>query len=320
MYGEAETSSAAGPSVQPKRDTPCRYFYRSGSCKRGDKCQFSHDQRRQPGEPSAIARHPPASIRAARLSAQAPEFAPSSASRPRLSARAEVFEPSTIINDDGWEDIEPPPPSQPVVASHETEARPLTATVTDTTENLEPCGICMEVPTVFAQLSNCDHSFCAPCLREWRRQRQQDKSKHCPTCRTPSDFTFVTPQHFSGSARALAVKRFRDRAASAPCKNFTKSLALSNKRKKPFCPFGDDCLYQHNVNGQPHKFDTGRYRINRYRKGTRRLTRPGDTPAVRSEATISAEFFARIRDMDERVRIFVSSRGTRIAHTGHTVL
>lgn len=162
----------------------------------------------------------------------------------------------------------------------------------------------MEVPTVYAQQPSCDHSFCPPCLDKWRRQRGLAKTKNCPICRAPSKHTFVTPQPFTSGARLLALQRFRERAAATPCQNLAKSLGRSNKHTKPFCVFGDDCLYQHEINGKPYKFGFGRYMINRNKKGTRRLVRP----VSRSERSIGAEFFERIQDMDERVRMFLSTR------------
>lgn len=170
----------------------------------------------------------------------------------------------------------------------------------------------MELPTVYAQLPNCDHHFCPPCLNRWRRQHGQAKAKNCPTCRTASRFTFVTPEPFTGAARVLALQRFKERAAKTPCKNFEKS-----KGKKPFCAFGDECMYLHEVDGKEFKFGSGRVRVNRSVKGRKRVMRTG-TGRGRS---IGAEFFERINDMDERVRMFLSARVLSMGpSTGVTVL
>lgn len=317
MQAEAGPSRSSGPASKAQQDTPCRYFYRSGRCKRGDKCLFSH-QRQRKGEPSDSA--PSSSLKQSRttpLSAQAPDFTPRSAPQSQLSAGAEPFEPSSqgSGDEDAWQDVDPAPAS-PI----KPRAGPMKGVPASVSENTEPCGICMEIPEVYAHHPNCDHSFCPSCLREWRRQHAQAKNKNCPTCRTSSKFTFVTPQPFTSGARILALQRFKERAATTPCKIFTKSLALSNKRTKPFCVFGDDCLYQHHINGQPYKFGVGRYRIAHYRKGTKRLVRP----SARTERTIGAEFFDRIRDMDERVRMFLATRvlvNARVAQsTGETHL
>lgn len=307
MHQGAETGSVAGPSTSRKNDTPCRYFYRSGECKRGDKCQFSHQHKHQPGEPGTIPRSAITKETNTRLSAQANEFTPGSSTPSKLSALARTFEPIASTDDDDWEDVDlwrstnvnvpiQLPPTAPIDLGMRVG------------ENTEPCGICMEIPEVYAQHPNCDHLFCPPCLLQWRKQRGQDNSKKCPTCRSSSKYTFVTPQPFIGSARVLAHKRFRERAASTPCKAFTKSLNLSNKRKKPFCPFGDDCLYQHHIDGKPHKFEVGRYRIHTGRKGTRRLMRPAPSTNVRPASTIQADFFERITVLDESIRNLIASR------------
>ncbi|CDR99369.1 related to makorin ring zinc finger protein [Sporisorium scitamineum] len=301
MQAEASSSSLSAPSTRTKQDTPCRYYYRSGKCKRGDKCMFSHEVTRHQAQPA-----PEASTSAPRLSAQAAEFTPGPASRSSLSASAQAFQPTTQAdsNDDkdAWQDVTPE--TQPASSTQQAPAV-MKGVPASVSENTQPCYICMEVPTVYAQHPNCDHLFCPPCLQQWRRQHDQAKNKNCPTCRTPSEYTFVTPEPFTGGARSLALERFRERAAQTPCKYFTKSLALSNKRiTKAFCIFGDDCLYQHHIDGQPHKFGVGRYTIQRGKKGTRRIV----GLRGQEERVISREFFARIQDMDERVRMFLSTR------------
>ncbi len=304
----------AGPSSTPscfnpvKEATPCRYFYRSGTCKRGNKCKFSHEQQRQAGQPSALPRSESTPSSTTSLSAQAPEFAPASEANYPLSVQAEPFEPHTHTlaaeDDEAWQDevLQPQPPA----------TRKLTTIVKGDLENVEACGICMDVPEVYAQHPNCDHLFCPPCLRQWRRQRNQANDKSCPTCRTPSHYTFVTPQAFTSSSHALAVQRFRQRASSTPCKSFTKSLGRSNKcRTKPFCWFGDDCLYQHNINGQRHEFGVGRYMINRNKKGTRRLVRPNDEARSAREETTEEpweeDFLNHIEAMRARMSMLLSS-------------
>lgn len=301
MQAEAGPSGTSGSSSKVKQDTPCRYYFRSGRCKRGGRCLFSHNQQRRSDQPGSVTSSSAEPLTTARLSAQANDFTPNSASQGRLSAAAKAFRPRPQVNDDEavWEDVEPTPrPSNKILTT------PMKGVPASVSENTEPCSICMEVPEVYAHHPNCNHSFCPPCLREWRRQHDQARNKNCPTCRTQSKFTFVASQPFTSGAHTLALQRFKERAAATPCKNFQKSLALSNKRTKPFCMFGDDCLYQHHINGQPYKFGVRRYRIARHRKGTKRLVRP----LGRTERTIDAEFFDRIRDMDERVRMFLATR------------
>ncbi|SPO24911.1 related to makorin ring zinc finger protein [Ustilago trichophora] len=319
MQADAASSNAPGLSDRGKKDTPCRYYYRSGSCKRGGKCLFSHIETRNPGRSSTPSPSPSKSSPYAPLTAQAAEFTPSSASSSRLSASANVFEPRTSSNHDGDESQDELPSPQPLLdtpSKLKKQTSLMKGVPASISQNTEPCSICMEIPAVYAQHPTCDHSFCPPCLTLWRRQEGQAKIKNCPVCRTSSRYTFVTPQPFTAGARNLALQRFRERAAATPCKNFTKSLAMSNKRTKPFCMFGDECLYLHEIDGQPHKFGEGRCRISRNKKGRKRLARSVE----RSGTSMGAEFFARIQDMDERVRMFLSTRALLSARSTAAVL
>ncbi|EEH40004.2 hypothetical protein PAAG_02193 [Paracoccidioides lutzii Pb01] len=67
----------------------------------------------------------------------------------------------------------------------------------------EQCGICLETPSVFGLLVNCDHIFCLDCIRSWRssvRNSAEDAinptdsrvpkrtTKTCPLCRVKSEY------------------------------------------------------------------------------------------------------------------------------------
>ncbi|KAG5301559.1 zinc finger, C3HC4 type (RING finger) domain-containing protein [Histoplasma ohiense] len=86
------------------------------------------------------------------------------------------------------------------------------AAVAETSE--EQCGICMENPTIFGLLVNCDHVFCLDCIRSWRSSSvgtsaedvismpnshvPREITKTCPLCRTKSEYVvpssvFPTP-------------------------------------------------------------------------------------------------------------------------------
>ncbi|SPO22738.1 related to makorin ring zinc finger protein [Ustilago trichophora] len=319
MQANAGPSNTPASSDWSKKDTPCRYYYRSGSCKRGVKCLFSHGETRKTGQPSTPPHSPPKPSPDATFSAQTAEFTPGSAFPSRLSASADAFEPRTSSDhdDDEWQDELPSPQSSLTTPSKlKKQTSVMKGVPASVSQNTEPCSICMDIPVVYAQHPSCDHSFCPPCLTRWRRQEGQAKIKNCPVCRTSSSYTFVTPQPFTAGARTLALQRFRDRAAATPCKNFGKSLTLGNKFTKPFCVFGDECLFLHEIDGQLHKFGHGRCTISRNKKGRKRLTRIVE----RSRAPIQAEFFARIQDMDERVRMFLSTRALLSARSTAAVL
>ncbi|SNX82339.1 related to makorin ring zinc finger protein [Melanopsichium pennsylvanicum] len=320
MQAEAGPSKLADPSTQPAKHTPCRYFFRSGRCRRGDKCQFSHKETRQTCQSSTAPSSSPTPSPDERLSAHAPEYTPTSRTQSQLSATAQVFEPSLQIggvDQHEWQD-EVPEPQPSASASATNKSKLVTIGVpASISQNVEPCSICMEVPAVYAQHINCDHFFCPPCLRQWRRQHGLAKIKNCPICRASSHYTFVTPQPFTAAARTLALQRFRERVASTPCKNFTKSLQLSKKRMKPFCIYGDDCVYRHEIDTKPYKFGEGKHKINNGRKGIKRIVRP-----VRgSRSSFATEFHTTIQGMDARLRMFLSTRvllSTRGNTTSHS--
>ncbi|PGG95259.1 hypothetical protein AJ79_10159 [Helicocarpus griseus UAMH5409] len=88
-------------------------------------------------------------------------------------------------------------------------------------ENLE-CGICMENPTIFGLLINCDHIFCLDCIRGWRSSVgntaedvvdsadtnvSRKATKTCPLCRVKSEYVvpssvFPTPPEAPTSTAA----------------------------------------------------------------------------------------------------------------------
>ncbi|TFY78815.1 hypothetical protein EWM64_g5196 [Hericium alpestre] len=124
------------------------------------------------------------------------------------------------------------------------------------------CGICLEVPTTFGLLSDCSHIFCLDCLRTWRDRDGKNEdmlysrvNKKCPYCRTASKF--VTPSSLfyptGHPGKAAAVERYKASMARIKCKYF-----LESKPNDRFCPFGRDCLYQHqNDDGTPYVFKHG---------------------------------------------------------------
>lgn len=277
MHHETNSGTLPISSTPTEQNTPCRYFYRSGRCRRGDKCRFSHSSTRKPSQPCLATETPSVEVR---LSAQAVAFTPGTSSRSNLSASVQAFQPVARPgnNDNGALQGVASERQSPSASSSKPKPKPIMKGVAASvgSPNTARCDICMEVPTVYAQHINCNHLFCCPCLKTWRKQRSQAKSKNCPTCRTPSDFTFVTPQPFTDGARTLALQRFRQRAADTPCKNFTKSLGLSNKRlTKPFCMFGDDCLYKHEMDGKEYKVRTREIQNSGEQKGDKTDRRLG---------------------------------------------
>ncbi|ETS61170.1 hypothetical protein PaG_05126 [Moesziomyces aphidis] len=312
MQETAPSTSGAAASKTAKPSTPCRYYSRSGKCRRGDKCLFSHEQARQ-SEQSAIPSPSAPTTSSVRLSAQASEYTPSantSKAQPHASKRDEGWvviaasESASSETTEDWEDVAGSNslPTETTALSTVESAAPIPQP--ETTADPQTCSVCFEVLKVFAQHPNCDHYFCPTCMREWRGQGDQDNRKKCPLCRVESKYTFVTGQPFQGSARTLAVQRFRERAAATPCKAFTRSLSLSRNRNKPFCAFADDCLFQHRIDGKSYTFGYGRLVVRKNRKRTRRLVRP----VARSESSMRPEFLQRVRDIDQRILLLLAAR------------
>lgn len=148
----------------------------------------------------------------------------------------------------------------------------------------EPCGICTDIPSPFAQLLNCNHYFCVDCLKNWRSQGTGKGKKCCPTCRAESDYIYVVSEPQRDSARLLAIQRHKDRLKQIPCKHFAKTSKPRppNSRKigrrkdepaQPFCIFGEDCLYSHKLSGKEYVFDQSFESMKATRQADRDLRR-----------------------------------------------
>ncbi|XP_031977020.1 probable E3 ubiquitin-protein ligase makorin-2 isoform X2 [Corvus moneduloides] len=110
------------------------------------------------------------------------------------------------------------------------------------------CSICMEVvyekPSAserrFGILSNCTHTYCLSCIRQWRCAKQFDNPiiKSCPECRVISEF--VIPSVYwveEQEKKNELIEAFKQGVGKKPCKYFEQG--------KGTCPFGGKCLYLH---------------------------------------------------------------------------
>ncbi|KAI9341017.1 hypothetical protein DFJ73DRAFT_844130 [Zopfochytrium polystomum] len=123
------------------------------------------------------------------------------------------------------------------------------------------CGICFEKPSVYGLLQGCDHRLCLPCITEWRKRTTIEASnffelqahgprvknpmcKTCPMCRVNSYLVIPSNRFFPrGAERDAVFARFKESRGRIPCRYF---LASKERGQEPSCPFGDDCLFQHN--------------------------------------------------------------------------
>lgn len=106
------------------------------------------------------------------------------------------------------------------------------------------CEVCSEEPVSrnrkFGILENCSHVFCLECIREWRRQReQQDRInlRRCPVCRVESFIILPSDVLIRGERKLQELEIYKSSLAKIPCKY--RSLTA--------CPFGSSCLYHHEV-------------------------------------------------------------------------
>ncbi|NXQ56501.1 MKRN2 ligase, partial [Anthoscopus minutus] len=110
------------------------------------------------------------------------------------------------------------------------------------------CSICMEVvyekPSAserrFGILSNCNHTYCLSCIRQWRCAKQFENPiiKSCPECRVISEF--VIPSAYwveEQEKKNELIEAFKQGVGKKPCKYFEQG--------KGTCPFGGKCLYLH---------------------------------------------------------------------------
>ncbi|EQB77801.1 putative E3 ubiquitin-protein ligase makorin-2 [Camelus ferus] len=110
------------------------------------------------------------------------------------------------------------------------------------------CSICMEVilekasasERRFGILSNCNHTYCLPCIRQWRCAKQFENPiiKSCPECRVISEF--VIPSVYwveDQNKKNELIEAFKQGMGKKACKYFEQG--------KGTCPFGSKCLYRH---------------------------------------------------------------------------
>ncbi|KAF9045803.1 hypothetical protein BDZ89DRAFT_942718 [Hymenopellis radicata] len=132
-------------------------------------------------------------------------------------------------------------------------------------EEEELCSICFDRPVTYGLLMGCTHVFCITCIKEWRDSAKKNNqggilkvTKLCPMCRAPSKY--ITPSSLfykhDDPRKEQVVTAYKESMARIPCRYFQRTKGDSTK--KPFCPFGKDCFYQHlNADGTSYVFSDG---------------------------------------------------------------
>ncbi|KAK9354646.1 hypothetical protein V1523DRAFT_407315 [Lipomyces doorenjongii] len=130
----------------PPSEVPCKFF-RSGVCRRGNSCWFKHESCK------TLSLHPLRGASASPISlvTKAPEV-------------DEIFESSegNEVNTQAENSSNAGTTTMSIVSDARYRESP------ENDEDVDRCAICLEVPTVFGLLLNCDHVFCLSCMREWR--------------------------------------------------------------------------------------------------------------------------------------------------------
>ncbi|EQL34362.1 hypothetical protein BDFG_03720 [Blastomyces dermatitidis ATCC 26199] len=184
---ETDSQTTPGPRARlPASQVDCKWWKR-GHCFRGRECYFRHDDALAGVDKPT--RRPAAGATAVNTRAEAAVAGPSVSSE-----------------------------------STSNQTPPTTANSPKSETPEEPCGICMETPTVFGLLVNCDHVFCLSCIRSWRSsvgtsaedmintpdsRVPRQTTKTCPLCRTKSEFVvpssvFPTPPQPTAATTGLA--------------------------------------------------------------------------------------------------------------------
>lgn len=110
------------------------------------------------------------------------------------------------------------------------------------------CSICMEVvyekpsPSErrFGILSNCCHTYCLSCIRQWRCAKQFENPviKSCPECRVISEFVIPSVYWVEDQGKKDdLIEAFKQGMGKKACKYFDQGRGT--------CPFGGKCLYLH---------------------------------------------------------------------------
>ncbi|KAL3779327.1 hypothetical protein ACHAW5_007360 [Stephanodiscus triporus] len=208
----ASSSSSSSSSPRPPPARPfCRFFFQSGRCRNGESCRFSHVDASGSLSREEVLRTIPC-----------PHFASGTC---RYGDRCELRHRRSAADECGGG-------TKGGYGEEEDD---------DDDDQARVCGICLEPPRSYGVLSCCDHSFCYPCLMEWRKEGSSDVSSRrvCPTCRRSSDY--VVPSSYlptSVDEKERVLRDYRVRCSSVPCKNFEFGKLGS-------CPFGRDCFYAH---------------------------------------------------------------------------
>jgi len=111
--------------------------------------------------------------------------------------------------------------------------------------NKADCGVCldnvMSKGMRFGLMTECDHAFCLPCIRAWRRKAKDVNNpssmvKSCPTCRKESLFILPSTVFCVGEFKQSMINQYKINLKKKRCKHYDRTKT---------CPFGADCFFAH---------------------------------------------------------------------------
>ncbi|KZV98783.1 hypothetical protein EXIGLDRAFT_831997 [Exidia glandulosa HHB12029] len=229
----ASTSNAGAPTRPPtnKNRGVCRYYNVPGGCFAGQGCKFLHvaptaslEGVMSPYDANKTCRYYLQGYcrrgAACWFKHQVPDATPASTSRPQAPAAK-------------------PAPN-------------------DEEDHL--CAICLDKPEEYGVLEGCNHVFCKDCIHGWRDSQGKSvdviisqMNKTCPSCRQRSRFVIPCNRFPETDERKQKlIENYKASMSRVDCKYFTAS------RDKPFCPYGRDCFYKHELpDGTPYVFKEG---------------------------------------------------------------
>lgn len=176
-------------------------------------------------------------------------------------------------------------------------------------DEIENCGICFEDfrengGRKVGLMESCDHHFCYKCILEWRGHNQtdseitKDTQRACPMCRKTSHFVIPSARPLVGHDRKAAIKSFKKRCRSTPCRNWVPNTRDNPKKNilNRSCKLGHLCFYAHlTMDGKNAKPAQKRA----YKKETKRRESLQRRRQMRSSGRVSPTVGEGAVDMDE---------------------
>ncbi|KAI8896881.1 hypothetical protein BC833DRAFT_595852 [Globomyces pollinis-pini] len=106
----------------------------------------------------------------------------------------------------------------------------------------QECVVCFELVKEKSDarfgLMNCNHCVCLECIRTWRDNDAVDTSKTCPICRNVTHFVVPsTVWPINQQQKQTIIEEYRTNLSKIDCRHYRKGAGT--------CPFSTSCFYRH---------------------------------------------------------------------------